>query len=61
MQTKENETEKKPEAEEKKKMKRRTFMKKALYAAPAITALGQLAKPTSAHADPSTVDPRPWQ
>ena len=33
---------------------RRTFLKKAVYSAPALVALGQLAKPSKAHADGST-------
>jgi len=33
---------------------RRTFLKKAAYSAPALVALGQLAKPSGAYADGST-------
>ena len=33
------------------KIHRRKFLKKAVYSAPVLTALGQLAKPTKAQAD----------
>lgn len=37
------------------KNERRKFLKKAAYAAPVMIAMGQLAKPTNAHADTSEV------
>ena len=40
--------------------KRRAFIKKAIYTTPVLVAMGQLAKPTSAQADDSRVDGRPW-
>lgn len=36
------------------KSSRRIFLKKAVYSAPALATLGQLAKPSKIHADGST-------
>lgn len=38
---------------------RRTFLKKTVYIAPVLIVLGQLAKPTNAHADGSSPDGPP--
>jgi len=44
-----------------KESKRRKFLKKAVYSAPVLLALGQLAKPTEAHADSGPpVGPPNW-
>jgi len=42
---------KKINSENKETNKRRKFLKKAVYSAPVLLALGQLAKPTKARAD----------
>lgn len=43
------------------KTTRRKFLKKAVYSAPVLTALGQLAKPTKAQADSGDPDgPPSW-
>ncbi|HIQ28829.1 MAG TPA: hypothetical protein EYH42_10095 [Sulfurovum sp.] len=38
---------------------RRTFLKKAVYSAPVLMAMGQLAKPTNVQADGSVPPPPP--
>lgn len=38
---------------------RRTFIKKAFYSTPVLVGLGQMVKPSSAHADSTTIPPHP--
>lgn len=45
--------------EKKSQKERRNFLKKVAYSAPSLIALGQLVKPTSAHAE-SNLPPPPW-
>jgi len=43
-----------------KQQERRDFLKKSVYAAPSLFALGQLVKPTKADADYSVPPPPVW-
>lgn len=48
------------EAKDKMQKERRSFFKKAVYAAPALIVLGQLVKPSEAQAESKISPPPPW-